>query len=278
MKFYKMNGAGNTFAVFDARPLGGELILSPEKVRAISDKKTGAGCDQVLALEVASNPDADVFMRIWNADGSHAGACGNGTRCVAWLVMEETGKHEIIVQTDAGLLPARRTGPLEVAVDMGAPRLEWEQIPLAEAMDTKRVDLRVGPIDAPELAFPGAVNMGNPHAVFMVDDAETVDAEKLGPFLEYHPLFPEQANIGFAQKLDRTHIRLRVWERGAGLTQACGSGACAALVAAARRRFTEREADVILDGGTLHIHWREDDDHVIMTGPVEMEHQGEVAI
>lgn len=278
MKFYKMNGAGNSFAIFDARELGGPLVLSPERVRAIADKRTGAGCDQVLALEVPQAPGSDVFMRIWNADGSHAGACGNGTRCVAWLVMEETGKSVVYVDTQGGILTARRTGELQVAVDMGKPKLEWEQIPLSEPMNTKRMDLAVGPADNPLVQLPGAVNMGNPHAVFVVDDVDAIDIEKLGPMLEYHPLFPQQANIGFAQKIARDKIRLRVWERGAGLTKACGSGACAALVAAARRRYTAREADVILDGGTLHIHWREEDDHVIMTGPVELEGSGDVPI
>lgn len=278
MKFYKMNGAGNSFAIFDARDTGVPLTLSPERVRAIANAKTGAGCDQVLAMEAPQAAGSDVFMRIWNADGSNAGACGNGTRCVAWLVMEETGNSVVYVDTQAGILTARRTGEFELSVDMGKPKLDWEQIPLSEAMNTKRMDLVVGPADNPVLQLPGAVNMGNPHAVFVVDDVDALDVERLGPMLEYHPLFPEQANIGFAQRLARDKIRLRVWERGTGLTKACGSGACAALVASARRRYTARAADVVLDGGTLHIQWREEDDHVIMTGPVVLEGQGEVPV
>ena len=275
MRFYKMNGCGNAFVIADARGRGAPLALAPERVQAIADPARGAGCDQVIALEDAG-PEADVFMRIWNADGSEVAACGNATRCAAWLLMRETGRGAAAIQTSAGLLHASQAQDGQVSVDMGPPRLDWQAIPLAERMDTRGIDIKVGPIDAPILSLPGAVNMGNPHAVFFVDDIDAVAVETLGPMLEHHPLFPQGANIGFAQVLADDAIRLRVWERGAGLTRACGTGACAALVACARRRLAGRKARLILDGGTLIIEWRERDDHVIMTGPVELEHEDEL--
>lgn len=218
----------------------------------------------------------DVFMRIWNSNGSEVGACGNAARCAAWLVMEETGADTVKIETEAGLLASERKGPTQIAVDMGSPLLKWEEIPLAERMDTRGIDLKIGPIDNPVLSLPGAVNMGNPHAVFFVDDIAAVDIETVGPLVEGHMLFPQKVNAGFAQILSPDRIRLRVWERDAGLTQACGSGACAAVVAAHRRGLTDREATVVADGGELHIHWRESDDRVIMTGPIEMEFEGEI--
>jgi diaminopimelate epimerase len=273
-----MNGCGNEVAIFDARQHGGPLTLSTSQIKAISDPKTGAGCDQVLAIEPPQAPGSDVFMRIWNAEGTEVGACGNGTRCVAWLLMEETDVPQLYIDTKAGVLTASRLGEKQICVDMGAPKLDWEQIPLEERMDTRGIDLQVGPIGAPVLALPGAVNMGNPHAVFFVDAVEEVAVETLGPMLEYHPLFPEQANIGFAEIRSKSEIRLKVWERGAGLTKACGSGACAALVAAARRNLTDRKAKIILDGGELLIEWRKSDDHVLMSGPVELEFEGDVPL
>ena len=276
MQFYKMNGCGNAFVIADARGRGAPLVLAPERVQAIADPERGTGCDQVIALEDA-DPEADVFMRIWNADGSEVAACGNATRCAGWLLMRETGRGAAAIQTSAGLLRASRAQDGQVSVDMGPPRLDWQDIPLAERMDTRGIDIKVGPIDAPILSLPGAVSMGNPHAVFFVNDIDAVAVETLGPMLEHHPLFPQGANIGFAQVLADDAIRLRVWERGAGLTRACGTGACAALVACARRRLAGRKARLILDGGTLIIEWRERDGHVIMTGPVELEHEGELA-
>ncbi len=273
-----MNGCGNEVAIFDARALDGPLHLSIEQIKAISHSKTGAGCDQVLALEQPEAPGADLFMRIWNAEGTEVGACGNGTRCVAWLIMEETGVSELFIDSKGGVLTATRIGERQICVDMGKPRLGWEDIPLEERMDTRRIDLKIGPVDDPVLALPGAVNMGNPHAVFFVDDLETVPVETLGPMLEFHPLFPEQANIGFAQIISRGEIRLRVWERGAGLTKACGSGACAALVAAHRQSLTDRAAKVVVDGGELMIEWRKSDDHVLMSGPIELEFEGDVPL
>jgi diaminopimelate epimerase len=191
--------------------------------------------------------------------------------------MEETGRDSVVVETKAGPLKARRTGPLEIAVDMGSPLLNWEDIPLAERMDTRRLDLRIGPIDNPVLHSPGAVNVGNPHCVFFVDDVTRYDVARIGSLLEAHPLFPECANIGFAEVRARDVIRLRVWERGAGLTLACGTGACAALVACHRRGFVDRRAELILDGGSLRIEWQESDDHVIMTGAIELEYEGDMA-
>ncbi len=276
MKFFKMNGCGNAFAIFDARERGAPLSLSPAQAQAIADPRHGAGCDQIIAMEEAG-PEADVFMRIWNADGGEVGACGNATRCVAWLLMRETGGEAVAIQTSAGVLRASRADGSLIRVDMGPPRLDWQDIPLAERMDTRGIDIKVGPIDAPVLSLPGAVNMGNPHAVFFVDDVEAVAVEKLGPMLEHHPLFPEAANIGFAQVRSPGEIRLRIWERGAGLTRACGTGACAALVACHRRGLSARAARLVLDGGTLEVEWREDDGHVFMNGPVELEYESEMA-
>ncbi len=280
MKFTKMNGCGNEFAIFDARKRGGPLHLAPKQVQAIADPQSGSGCDQIMAIEKAED-DADAFIRIWNADGDEVSACGNGTRAVAWLLMKESGARQVSLQTRAGLLLASRAGEDQaqnlICVDMGPPKLNWEDIPLAERMDTRGIDIKVGPIDAPVLSFPGAVNMGNPHAVFFVDDIMAIAIETFGPMLEHHPLFPQGANIGFAQVRGPDEIRLRVWERGAGLTKACGTGACAALVACHRRTLCGRKARLILDGGELIIEWREADDHVLMTGPVELEYEGEIA-
>ncbi|MEM9668339.1 MAG: diaminopimelate epimerase [Pseudomonadota bacterium] len=270
MKFWKMNGAGNAFMIFDARDTA--FAPSDEQIRQIASETRA---DQVIALERA--PSRDVFMRIWNADGGEVSACGNVTRCVGELMLAETGKKEVTIQTEADILTARRTDrPGRITVDMGSPLLGWEDIPLAEAMDVRGVDVKVGPIDNPTLAKPAVVSMGNPHAVFFVDDVTAYDIPAIGPLVEWHPLFPEGTNVGFAEIIDRETIRLRVWERGAGLTLACGTGACAALVCAARAGKTRRRAKLILDGGDLDIHWREEDDRVHMTGPVELEVEGEI--
>jgi diaminopimelate epimerase len=213
-------------------------------------------------------------VRFWNADGEEVSACGNGTRCVGWLLMQSSGKDRIVIETKAGQLIADRAGERLVSVDMGQPRLDWEQIPLASPHDTRALDVTLYPHPALELA-PGCVSMGNPHVVFFVPDIETAPITEVGPKVEVHPLFPEHVNVGFAQVLDRDRIRLRVWERGAGLTKACGTGACAALVAAARRDFTGRAATLVLDGGELFIEWREDG-HVIMTGPAAVDFAGEL--
>ncbi|CAA7612202.1 diaminopimelate epimerase [Magnetospirillum sp. UT-4] len=260
--FLKMHGLGNDFVVLDAR--GRDLGLTPERVRAVADRHTGIGCDQLIVVEAARSAVSDAWMTIYNPDGSEAGACGNATRCVAWLLMEDSGRDKVVIETRAGLLDAERRGERLVAVDMGPARLDWRDIPLAEPVDTLHLGITAGP-----LADPVAVSMGNPHAVFFVDDAEAVDLAALGPGLERHPLFPERANIEIAQVLEPGRIRMRVWERSAGITMACGSGACATLVAAARRGLSGRQAEIVLDGGTLAIEWLRDD-HVLMTGPVAL--------
>lgn len=270
MKYYQMNGCGNAFAILDGR--GEQLKLDEGAIQRIA---RASGADQVIALEHSMR--GDVFMRIWNNDGGEVAACGNVTRCVGWLVMNERSKPQAKIETEAGLLIAHRTDKDNIiAVDMGSPLLKWEEIPLAERMDTRGIDVKIGPIDAPYLQLPGAVNMGNPHCVFFVDDVDALDIEAIGPLIEGHPLFPEKVNAGFAQVLAPDCIRLRVWERGAGLTKACGTGACAAVVAGVRKQLIDRKCTVIVDGGELIIEWRESDDHVIMTGPVELEKKATV--
>ncbi len=275
MKFAKMNGLGNEIAVLDARER--PLTLNASAVEALATPEKGIGFDQLMVLLPPRNPLADVYTEIWNADGSKVAACGNGSRCVAWYVMREMNRENLVIETEAGLLGAVSVGPNMISVDMGAPVFEWELIPMSERMDTMRIELQVGPIDDPILHGPGVVNMGNPHCVFFVQDAELAPVEAVGPMIEYHPLFPERTNVGFAEIVARDHIRLRVWERGAGLTKACGTGACAALVAAVRRRLCDRSANVQVDGGMLQIEWRESDNHVIMTGAVALESEGNLS-
>ena len=257
--FLKMNGLGNDFVVVEARQA--PFRPNGEQARAIADRTSGVGCDQLIAIEPSAK--ADAFMRIWNADGGEVDACGNATRCVAWRLMQELAKDEVLIETGAGFLRATRSGD-NISVDMGEPRLGWREIPLAREMDTVALDYE---------GAPGAVSMGNPHVVFFTDDLDQVATR--GPAIEHDPLFPEQVNAGFAQVRDAGHIRLRVWERGAGLTRACGTGACAALVAAHRKGLTGRTAVLELDGGNLEIEWRADN-HVIMTGPVALEFEGEL--
>jgi len=264
--FRKMHGLGNDFVVLDRRQH--PFAIGPALTRAIADRRTGIGCDQLILLEPAREQVAQAFMRILNADGSEAEACGNASRCVAHILADETGSAQVRIETVAGLLAAEVLPDGRVRVDMGPARTEWDEIPLAKAMDTLRVDLVLGP-----LAEPVCTNVGNPHATFFVDDAEAIDVAALGPKLEHDPLFPERANIGIATVRDRERLRLRVWERGAGLTQACGTGACAALVAAYRRGLTGRHASVALDGGELDILWRENG-HVLMTGPATLAYEG----
>lgn len=269
LDFLKMHGLGNDFVVLDARSR--DLGLDGDRVRALADRHRGIGCDQLIVIEPARSNLSDAWMTIYNPDGSQSGACGNATRCVAWLLMRESGRDKVVIETKAGLLDAESRGAAMVAVDMGRARLDWREIPVAQALDTLHMGIAVGP-----LADPVGVNMGNPHAVFFVDDAEAVDLASLGPVLEHHEMFPERANIEVAQVINPERIRMRVWERSAGITQACGSGACAVLVAAARRGLTGRKADVVLDGGTLTIEWLPDD-HVLMTGPVALAFSGRVA-
>ena len=258
--FIKMHGLGNDFVIIDARrraPPG----LSREAVRGLADRRRGIGFDQLVVVGPSADPDVDAHFIIYNADGGEVEACGNAARCVAGLMMDELGRDAVRLRTAAGTLAARRAGPGRIGVDMGEPVLDWRGIPLAEEADTLRLDLADG-----GLSGPAAVGMGNPHAVFFVEDAEAVDLAVLGPRLEHHPIFPRRANVGVVTVLARDRLRARVWERGAGLTQACGTGACAAVVAAARRGLAGRRAEVVLDGGKLEIDWRADN-HVHMTGP-----------
>ena len=268
LAFTKMHGLGNDFVVLDAR--GGGIDLDEAFARAISDRRLGIGCDQILVIEPpkGANGEADIFMRILNSDGGEAEACGNGTRCVAAKVMAETGAGELKIETRAGILAATNAGDGNFSVDMGEVHLDWQAIPLAGETDTLNLNIETG-----MLSGPVAVNVGNPHCVFFVDDVATVPLEDLGPEIETHSLFPERTNVGVAQILANGQIRLRVWERGVGMTRACGSGACAAVVAANRRNLAERETVVVLDGGTLAIQWREDN-HIIMTGPVATSFSG----
>jgi diaminopimelate epimerase len=264
--FVKMHGLGNDFVVIDARR--DAFCLDRTRAHAIADRKTGIGCDQLIVIEKPQRAGADVFMRIHNADGGEVEACGNATRCIATLIMAETGGDRVVVETNAGLLEARPESGGRVSVDMGPARLDWREIPLANSQDTLHVDLALG-----SLADPVCTNMGNPHATFFVADAMSIDLAALGPLLEHHKLFPERANIGVAQVLSPERLRLRVWERGVGITRACGTGACAALVAASRRGLVGRRAEIVLDGGALTIEWR-GDGHVIMTGPVATSFNG----
>lgn len=269
--YIRMNGAGNAFIVVQAFEEG--FHPTEGQVRALADPAAGlGGFDQLIGIEPSET--ADAFMRVWNADGSMVETCGNALRCVGWLLLEATDKEEVVIDTLGGPTTARRAGDHQVTVDMGAPRLDWAEVPLAEEMDTRGIELQVGPIDAPVLHTPGAVSMGNPHVVFFTDQQDDAFVRGSGSLVEHHPLFPEGVNVGFAKVIDRNQIRLRVWERGAGLTLACGTGACAALVATARRGLTDRKATVVVDGGELVIDWDEASGHVFMTGPVEIERTG----
>ena len=268
-RFLKMNGLGNDFVVVQAE----DFHPTAEQVRAWGSRESGVGFDQLIAI---SNDGAgSPLVRFWNNDGEAVGACGNGSRCVGWLLMQATGADTAAFHTAERALTATAAGDNLVSVDMGEPRLAWDQIPLAEDMDTRNIELHIGPIDSPRLHTPGAVSMGNPHVVFFVD--ETPDDAAVtgdGSLIEHHPLFPQAVNVGFAHVLAPDRIRLRVWERGAGLTLACGTGACAALVAAHRRGLVERKATMVLDGGELVVEWRQADNHVIMTGAVAVDGSG----
>ncbi len=270
--FVKMNGLGNEIVVVDMRQNPGAIAAAD--ARAAADPAGGAFYDQMMTLYPARVPGTEAFIRIYNNDGSEAGACGNGMRCVAALVAEETGRDALTFETGAGLSNCWKIADKVFTVDMGAPRFRWDEIPLAEEFaDTRAIELQIGPIDKPILHTPSAVNMGNPHAIFWVEDPQAYDLAKIGPLLENHPIFPERANISLAAVQARDHIVVRTWERGAGLTKACGSAACAAAVAAARLRRADRKATVTLPGGDLTIEWRADD-HVLMTGPIELEYRG----
>jgi diaminopimelate epimerase len=259
LPFRKMHGIGNDFVVLDARARA--LDLSAAAARTLADRRRGVGCDEILILE-RPRDGGDVFMGVRNADGSVAEQCGNGVRCVADLVMNELGRNTLTIETLGGPVRATRAADGLISIDMGPAKLDWRDIPLAEPRDTLHLGIGAG-----ELQDPVGISMGNPHAVFIVPDAEAVDLKTLGPRLEHHALFPQRANIEVIEVRSPRHLRMRVWERGAGITQACGTGACAAAVAAARRGLSERKVTVTLDGGELQLDWRADG-HVIMTGPV----------
>ena len=269
--FLKMHGLGNDFVILDDR--AGTLGLSRKRIGTIAHRQLGVGCDQLIVLEKPTEREADVFMRIYNPDGGEAGACGNATRCVASLLMDERKTDHAIVQTISGLLDSQKTGmganglPV-ISVDMGPARLDWREIPVARACDTNHMPVGIGP-----LQDPVGTGMGNPHATFFVDDLDSIPIATLGPQLEHHAFFPERANIGVAQIIGKDRLRLKVWERGAGLTLACGSGACAAGVAATRRGLAGRRVEVVVEHGTLTIEWMRDG-RVTMTGGISFSYSG----
>jgi diaminopimelate epimerase len=270
--FVKMNGLGNEIVVVDMRSKPD--AISAEAARAVA-QPAGVHYDQLMALYPPRKAGTDSLIRIYNNDGSEAGACGNGMRCVASLITAETGKDRLAFEVDGRVLQTWKSAGGLFTVDMGEPRFAWNEIPLAEEFrDTRAIELQIGPIDKPILHSPAVVSMGNPHAIFWVDDVSAYDLAKIGPMLEHHPIFPQRANITLCKILSREHITIRTWERGAGLTKACGSAACAAAVAAARLKRTGRTLRVTLPGGDLTIEWRESDNHVLMTGPVEFEFEG----
>lgn len=269
LSFVKMHGLGNDFVVIDRQ--NDTETLSDDQIRQIADRRYGVGCDQILLLEKPeSSADADIFMRIYNPDGTEAGACGNGTRAVARLWMDRQSRNNCKIQTKTGLLQCERAANDMITVDMGMPKLSWEEIPLSEERDT----LHLGGIGGSALMDPVAVNMGNPHVVFFVDDPDEIDIAHLGAQIERHVLFPERTNVEFAAIAAPDKIRVKVWERGTGITQACGSGACATAVAAVRRGLTGRKTEIILDGGSLLLEWRNDDNHILMTGPASYVFEG----
>lgn len=269
--FRKMNGLGNDFVVIDAR--GEPLAVSDDQARAIADRKTGVGCDQLIVME--QSPIADVKMRIWNAEGGEVQSCGNASRCIADIVMGERKSDSVTIDTRGGFLSAKRAGPMMVTIDQGKPRFGWKEIPLSEAFaDTRHIELQIGPIDKPLLHSPSVVNVGNPHCIFWVNDLDVVDLAKVGPMIEHHPLFPERTNVELAQVVSRDHVILKVWERGAGLTKACGTAACATMAAGHRLRLIDPKCRITLPGGDLFMAVNEENGHVLMTGPVEYEYEG----
>ena len=264
LKFLKMHGLGNDFVVFDGRK--SPIELTEAQTRSIADRRRGIGCDQVILLENARS-GGDIMMRINNSDGGEIEACGNATRCIGELIMNEKGSERATIETLSGLLVASKSTS-GICVDMGPVYIEWNDIPLTSKMDTLSLDITEGILNNPV-----AVSIGNPHAVFFVDNAAEIELENIGPIIEHHKFFPKRTNVEIAQVMSPNHIRLRVWERGVGITQACGTGACAALVAAVRRNLTECNATVELDGGSLEIEWR-NGDHIFMTGPTEISYSG----
>ncbi len=270
--FAKMNGIGNEIVVVDLRD--SSAAVTSEEARAIASP-AGVPFDQLMLLQPPRIKGTEAFIRIYNSDGSEAAACGNGMRCVARRLFEATGQTAATFETKAGLLNCWQGANGLYTVDMGPPKFAWQDIPLAEEFrDTRSIELQIGPIDSPVLHTPSVVSMGNPHAIFWVDDVNAYDLGRFGPLLENHPIFPERANITLAHIVDRDHITIRTWERGAGLTKACGSAASATAVAAARLKRANRVVQITLPGGELSIEWREGDDHVLMTGTATFEYEG----
>ena len=266
LPFTKMHGLGNDFVVIDARRR--PLAVAPALARAIADRRQGVGCDQLILIEPPARAEAAAFMRIFNADGGEVGACGNAARCVAALLLREKGAASLNLETAAGLVRAGLAAGGDLSVDLGPVRTDWQAIPLTEARDTLHLD-----VGSRALRDGVAVSVGNPHVVFFVDDVEAVPLAELGPLIEHDPLFPLRTNVEVAQVLRPNVLRVRVWERGAGITRACGTGACAAAVAAARRRLSERAVEVVMDGGPLQVTWRADG-NVCLTGPVATSFSG----
>jgi diaminopimelate epimerase len=272
--FLKMHGLGNDFAVFDARKH--PLALDAATARAIADRHFGIGCDQVIVIERAKD-GADAFMRIYNSDGGEVEQCGNATRCVGYLLMKETGKADITLETAGGLLRCGAEGD-HVRVDMGAPKFGWRDIPMAQETDTLSFPIEVAGSDLYALTIASAVSVGNPHVVLFVDDANKAPVTELGPKIETHPLFPQRTNVEFVSLTSLNKLRMRVWERGAGITLACGTGACAAFVAAVRRGVVGHKAEIVLDGGSLLMEWGGESKPVFMTGPWSLSYKGEIDI
>lgn len=270
--FAKMNGLGNQILVVDMR--GRDDRVLPEAAIALA-ADPATRFDQIMAIHDPKRDLTDAYVRILNCDGSEAQACGNGMRCVVQALAAETGKSLFTFQTIAGILTAQEHEDGLISVDMGEPIFDWQKIPLSEEFrDTRMIELQIGPIDAPVLHSPSVASMGNPHAIFWVDDdVWGYELDRFGPILEHHPLFPERANISIAQVTSPSEMTLRTWERGAGLTRACGSAACAAAVSAIRKRMTDRTVTVHVPGGPLVIEWLQNN-HVMMTGPAEWEFSG----
>jgi diaminopimelate epimerase len=271
--FLKMHGLGNDFVVFDAR--NQRLALSGSAARAIADRRFGVGCDQVIVIENAAN-GADAFMRIYNANGGEVESCGNAARCVARLLMDEKHSRAITLDTEGGLLACEAARSDHITIDMGVPRLSWREIPLARPVDTKSFALEVPSFSDPMLDRVAAVNVGNPHCVLFVDDADEAPVATLGPMIEIHPMFPRATNVEFVSKLDADRLRMRVWERGTGITMACGTGGCASAVAAMRRGLCGPKIAMVLDGGELTLEWHGEGTPVLMTGPGTLSFKGEI--
>jgi diaminopimelate epimerase len=271
--FLKMNGLGNDFVVVDAR--FNAFRVTEAQARAIADRKSGIGCDQLIVMEKSSH--ADVTMRIWNAEGGEVESCGNASRCIADLLMNESGKDTATIITKGGFLSAKKAGDKLISIDQGKPRFGWKEIPLSENFaDTRHIELQIGPIDHPSIHSPSVVNVGNPHCIFWVDDLDVVDLGKVGPMIENHPLFPERTNVELAKVVARDHVILKVWERGAGLTKACGTAACATMAAGYRIKVIDAKCRITLPGGDLFMAVNEDNGHILMTGPVSYDGEGEI--